>query len=1264
MGVDVLRRGDWHTLSIERTLSVAGAAIHGLSVNEAALRLRVYGPNRLTPPKSISALRILRDQLVAVVVVLLLAAAVISLALGDFIEAAAIFAVLVINAVIGFLTEWRARRAMDALRQLDVPRATVLRAGHVEFIDADRLVPGDLIEVSAGHAVPADARLITTTDLRINEAALTGESLPVSKTAEIELDAGTGLADRTNMVFKGTTVAAGFGRGVVTATGSATEVGRIGELTAAVEPEPTPLERRLDALGRRLAWLTLGIAAIVGALEAAQGTPLPLVIETAIALAVAAVPEALPAVATIALAVGMWRMARRGALVRRLPAVETLGSTTVVCTDKTRTLTSGDMAVVRVWTAGRSWDPLDIGEPPSSDVATVLEGAALASRPQADGQATTSLRDPVDAAIVESARTLPGLTRPTLAAHRLEMIPFTSERKWMAAFYLTDGPLLAFVKGAPRGVLERSSTALTARGLDTLDDETRANLVEANDTLAAEGLRVLGVASGSVSSAAEDALHDLTFLGFIGLADPPAPGVADTIARLRTAGLRTVMLTGDQRLTAVAIGRAVGVLADADACIDGRVLEQGDGTARDELIARTSAFSRVTPEHKLTIVRALQSHGEIVAMLGDGINDAAALKRADVGVAMGTRGTDIAKEAAAIVLRDDRFETIAAAVEEGRIIFDNIRKCVFYLFSCNVAEVLVLLIAGLASLPLPLTPLQLLWLNLVTDTCPALALALEPGDTDVMLRPPRDPDAAILSRAFLLSVAGFGLLITFSTVAAFMWALAHAPERAPTMAFMTLALAQIAHLGNARSPETVLQPRRAISNPYALLGVGLALTLQAMTLLSPLSSILSLTSLELSDWIVVVMVGSIPAIVGQAVKAHEFPRGWRKAAACLVIATAFAAVSCEDQSPTQPAPVCAYTVAPATASFTSDAGSGTVAVTAALGCSWSAATSGSWISITAGATGSGSGIVSYAVTSNGGTPSRSGQITVAGQTHSITQQGRAPTTCTYDLSPDGADFSKDEARDTFTVSTPDACAWTAASTAAWLVVISGGQGTGPGTVSYSVARNTESSDRTANITVADKTFRIRQAGDVGACQFSVAPVMFNPCMPAGTVTTTVTTQAGCSWTVSSNVPWLTIPGGSSGTGTAPITLSFSENYDSPREGLAMVRWPTPTAGQNVRVSQAGCLYGVSQSAFAFTANAGSGTFNVIQESQPNSCGGATQDRCIWTATSDVPWIVVTSPMPRAGDNPVGFTVTANTTGSPRVGRLTVRDKVVVITQDR
>jgi Ca2+-transporting ATPase len=864
-------RPRWHALSVDDALAAAGTDRAGLTDAEAAARLARYGPNRLSPPPPVSALVILRDQLTGVVVVLLIAAAVISLILGDRLEAAAIAAVLVINTLIGFLTEWRARRAMEALLELDTPRASVVRNGELQLVDAQTVVPGDIIEVSAGHRVPADARLVSTVDLRVAEAALTGESLPISKRADVVLEDDALLAERHNLVYKATTAAAGTGRAVVIATGAQTEVGRIGTLVGSLQEERTPLERRLDALGHRLVWLTLGVAGVVSILGVLQGVPIGLVVETGIALAVAAVPEALPAVATIALAVGMRRMARRHALVRRLPAVETLGSTTVVCTDKTRTLTSGEMTLVRVWAAGRETDLL--AGPIVADVhlESVLRTAALASRQQASaapGGAGASdgpriagpLVDPVDAAVLHALDRI-GLDRVRLvdASPVAGVVPFSSERKFMASFHDAGGRLTAFAKGAPRRILAMSA----------LDAERRAALVAVNDGLAARGLRVLAVCAGEVSTASEDALHELEFGGFLGFADPPAAGVKETIARLRAAGLRTLMLTGDQRLTAEAVGRELGLLGPGDRSMDGRELDALSDADRDRTIGRTQAFSRVTPEHKLVIVQSLQARGEIVAMLGDGINDAAALKKANVGVAMGIRGTDVAKEAAAIVLQDDRFETVAAAVEEGRVIFDNIRKFVFYLFSCNVAEVLVLLVTGLAALPLPLAPLQLLWLNMVTDTFPALALAMEPGDPDVMRRPPQDPQEAILSRGFLTSVLAFGGLITLCTLAAFMWTLGRAPDRAPTVAFMTLALAQIAHLGNARSRGPVLRLERAVANPYALAGAGLAVLLQvAAAAVDPLARILRVAPLDPVEWLVVIVLASIPALAGQAIKVY------------------------------------------------------------------------------------------------------------------------------------------------------------------------------------------------------------------------------------------------------------------------------------------------------------------------------------------------------------------------------------------------------------
>jgi Ca2+-transporting ATPase len=854
-------------------LSRLGTETHGLSEEEATRRLEHFGPNRLTPARPVSAIKILGDQLKSVVVVLLFGAVLLSLMLGDHLEAAAIAAVLVINALIGFVTELRARRAMEALLQFNVPRASVVRGGYLRTIAAEQLVPGDVIELNPGQHVAADARLVHSVDLRVVEAALTGESLPISKVFDVVLPADTPLAERTNMVYKGTTIAAGTTRAVVIATGSTTEIGRIGALVGSLHEERTPLERRLDALGHRLAWLALAVAAVVSALGALQGVPLALVVQTGLALAVAAVPEALPAVATIALAVGLRRMARRHALVRRLPAVEALGSTTVVCTDKTRTLTSGEMSVVHVWTAGQEFSLQ------GHETVTVLDGgrlrralevAALASRPQArshDG-AQPDAGDPVDLAALRAAERV-GIPWASIGQERpaIGLVPFSSERKLMASFHRVGGAVIAYVKGAPRQVLALTDQIFHDDSVGSLDEPRRRELLDINERLARNGLRVLALAVGAVEEPAESSLRGLTFVGFMGLMDPPARGVKATIEGLRRAGLRTVMLTGDQRLTAEAVGRELGLLTSDSRVIDGRELDMLSGPELQRALAHAGAFSRVTPEHKLTIVKALQTQGDIVAMLGDGVNDAAALKKADVGVAMGIRGTDAAKEAASIVLQDDRFDTIAAAVEEGRVIYDNIRKFVFYLFSCNVAEVLLLLVSGLAGLPLPLLPLQILWMNMVTDTFPALALAMEPGDPDVMTRPPRSPQEAILSRQFVASVLFYACLITASSFVAFLWTLTRDPARATTVSFMTLALAQVFHLGNARSMEAVLHPTRAMANRYAVGAVAISLGLQLMAMyVDTLARVLVVTRLDATEWVLVVSLAAVPAITGQTIR--------------------------------------------------------------------------------------------------------------------------------------------------------------------------------------------------------------------------------------------------------------------------------------------------------------------------------------------------------------------------------------------------------------
>lgn len=893
----------WHALTAEEALERLGSGPAGLDAEEAARRLATVGPNRLPRARPVSAFRILADQFASLVVALLAVAALVALALGDRGEAIAIGAVLAINALIGFAVELRARRAMDALLRYEVPVAKVLRGGEVVETPADRLVPGDVIALEEGDRVPADARLLEAVELRTNDAPLTGESLPVHKRAEPVQDADAPPGERTSMVFCGTTVYVGRAAALVVATGPSTEIGRIGTLIAEVEASKTPLEVRLDELGHRLVWLALSVAAVVTALGTLQGLEFGRMVETGIALAIAAVPEGLPAVATIALAVGLRRMARRNAIVRRLAAVEALGSTTVVCTDKTGTLTAGEMTAVVVAGAGETVRVTGAGyasrgsfvgpdgelRPSGSPwLLRLLRAAALTSRATVD-ERDAVIGDPTDAALTVLARKAGVSAGDLLAGLPLVRdVPFSSARRASASVHRrapdasprgadartfgggAGDTLVVFVKGAPSTVLDLCARAVGPTGDDrALDPGSRAAILEENERLAAQGLRVIALAEGE-----GDLLERLTFLGLVGIADPPAEGVPETIALLRAAGIRTVMITGDQRATAERVARDLGLLAEGERALDARELRALSDAELAPAGGPIGVFSRVSPEDKLRIVAALQAQGEIVAMLGDGVNDAAALKKADVSVAMGRRGTDVAKETASIVLQDDRFTTIGAAVEEGRTIFENIRKFVFYLFSCNVAEVLVLLVASVAGFPLPLLPLQILWLNLVTDTFPALALALEPAEPDVMRRPPREPDAAILSHRFLRAMAWYASLITAATLLAYAWALGDGGEgRAGTVAFMTLALAQLFHLGNARSREPVLAWRRVVANPWALGAVPLVVSLQLATVYWPaLASVLGTVRLEAEDWIAIVPLALAPALVGQLTRSLQARR--------------------------------------------------------------------------------------------------------------------------------------------------------------------------------------------------------------------------------------------------------------------------------------------------------------------------------------------------------------------------------------------------------
>jgi len=878
-----------HAEPSEAVLERLASTASGLSPAEAARRLATYGPNlfRRTPPTP--AVTILLRQFRGILIWLLAAAAGIALLSGDRLDAVAIFSVLLLNAGIGFATELRSRRAVEGLLSLEAPRARVRRDGAVTEIDARDVVPGDILVLGDGAAVTADARLIASVELATVEAALTGEALPVSKHAAAQVTPEEALPGRRTMVYKGTSLARGHAEAVVVATGMATEVGRIGQLTSTLGEPSTPLEKRLEDLGRRLLWAALAVAALSGVLSWIRGTPIDVVLQAALALAVAAVPEGLPAVATITLAVGMRRMAHHRAIIRRLPAVETLGSTTVICTDKTGTLTAGEMTATEIrWVDGASRVTGSGYQPtgtflvdgsminPAHEVRLIdtLRIGALANHATLSRQEERWIGhgDPTEIALVVAARKA-GLDPDSL---RVEWplageVPFTSERMLMATFHERPRGLLACVKGAPDVVLAQCDRTLTAHGVRPLDGVMRARIAAENAALANHGLRVLALAEGEVNRPEDGALSGLSFVALVGMTDPPAADVPVTIEQLRSAGIRTVMVTGDQRGTAEAIARELGMMAAGDQVIDG---SEVDAATEDQLSAKatqTPVFSRVSPTGKLKLVGALQRQGEVVAMLGDGVNDAAALRKADIGVAMGRRGTDLAKEAADVVLTDDRLVTILHAVEEGRVIVANIRKAMFYLFSCNLAEILVVLGGAVAGFPTLLLPLQILWLNLLTDTTPALALALEPGGRDVMRQPPEPPGAPIMNRAAIWHTGTYAVLIALATMGAFFLGLQQHPAdpaRAGALAFVALALAQTFHLGNARSEEHVLAPTRAAANRHAVAAVIFTLALQVVAVTwAPLAELLGLHQFTQREWLLVTGFGLLPATIGQLAKA-------------------------------------------------------------------------------------------------------------------------------------------------------------------------------------------------------------------------------------------------------------------------------------------------------------------------------------------------------------------------------------------------------------
>ena len=853
----------WHALDRGRVAArLATDAERGLPSAEARARLARVGPNRIGQGRETSLWRLAVSQFESLVVLLLLVAAGVAMALGEVVEGLVILAALLLNAAIGFLTEWRARRSLARLRALVVLEARVRRDGQVTTVPAAELVPGDVVLLEAGAQVPADARLTRCTALRVDESALTGESLPVDKDVDAPLATDAPLAEHATMVYLGTAVLAGTGSAIVTATGAVTQLGRLGQLVALAGDRATPLERQVEDLGRRLIVVALGACGVVTVAGILHGQPVGLMLETGITLAVSAIPEGLPAVVAVALAAGLWRLARAGALVRRLPAVETLGSTTVICADKTGTMTENRMTVVRIALDGRiisvegsatspsgafneHGTPLD----PRREAALlqILTVAALANDAavEADGSSLRLHGDPTETALLVAALKA-GLDTDALAREwsRRREVPFSAASRMMATFHeRTDGTRALLVKGAPGVVLDRSTHRLSNNnGRAAMNDDARRRLEDDNRSLAAQGFRVLAVAWRPEGWPEDDRIEGLTFLGFVAFVDPLRPGVRDAIARCQEAGIATMMLTGDQRSTAEAVGRQLGFAPEA-------------------------IRSRVTPEGKLELVTALQGRGEIVAMTGDGVNDAPALARADIGIAMGRHGTDVARAAADIVLVDDNFATIVGAVREGRVIYGNLRKVIHFLFSCNLSEILVVFAAIVGGWPSPLAPLQILWVNLVTDILPAMALVREPAEPDVMQRPPRDPRLPLVTWSRGLRILIEGACLAAGVLSAYAWVVLQTGPgpRAHTVAFVALVLIHPLQALNCRSARRhwwQLPPNRLV---WVALAVLVAVQWCAVSW-SPLTRLLGTVPLAAGDWLIVAAAVVWPVALLEALK--------------------------------------------------------------------------------------------------------------------------------------------------------------------------------------------------------------------------------------------------------------------------------------------------------------------------------------------------------------------------------------------------------------
>jgi Ca2+-transporting ATPase len=888
-----LDRPKWHNLSLQAAAKELDTDLErGLSAAEAEARLKRFGPNELLEREGPSFWKLLLDQFNQFLVIILIVSALISFALGEWLDGGAILAIVVLNAIIGVVQESKAEEALAALKKLAAPEAKVIRDGHQITVPARELVRGDLVVLETGNYIPADLRLGQSVNLRIEEASLTGESVPTGKHADELLPKDAPLGDRYNCAYMSTLITYGRGRGIVVETGMSTEIGRIAEMIQAYEEEPTPLQVKLDQLGKWLGWGALAVCGLVFLAGWIQGRNVLGMFMVAVSLAIAAVPEGLPAVVTISLALGLQRMIKRHALIRKLPAVETLGSATVICSDKTGTLTQNEMTAVQMYVdrtlltiTGEGYRPeggfLDDSRPvdlvgyPGSRL--LLRAATLcdAFLENGDDGGWRMVGDPTEGALVVGAGKA-GLWQNDLAQEypRREEIPFDSTRKRMTTIHPDPryGGYVAYVKGAPDVLLGLSEKVIEDGTERRLTEEKRRRILDVNESLSSNALRVLGVAYRPLkelpaSPTPEQVERNLTFIGLVGMIDPARPEVKDAVALARHAGIKTVMVTGDYKNTALAIAKELDLISDEAVALTGAGLDRLSEAEFEAQVGEVDVYARVSPAHKVRIVEALKDRGHVVAMTGDGVNDAPALKRANIGVAMGITGTDVSKETADMVLTDDNYASIVSAVEEGRVIYSNIRKFVYYLLSCNMGEIMIVFLATLAGWPVPLTAIQLLTLNLVTDGAPALALGLEKGDPDVMDRPPRPVNEPVINREMVGGIIVQTVAITVAILTAFVVGLRRYPGdivRAQTMAFATLSISELLRAYTSRSEHYGLHQIGPFSNKYMQWAVMLSLVIILAVVYVPFLNVFFDTQpLGLRDWAVMAPLMFIPAVAAE-----------------------------------------------------------------------------------------------------------------------------------------------------------------------------------------------------------------------------------------------------------------------------------------------------------------------------------------------------------------------------------------------------------------